>query len=193
MTQGAVWVLAGKTGFHTGTAYGINGSELYKLAEPTTPNRSSMVELKRLAVLVAAKAAIEERDAQFEIVNAELDSNGQSLRPSAPGAPMQVAQPYPTTQPGKVPAQPSQNKERSMREWFDSDNNIIVDTLPELMSAASTRQFGETKAETLARFLMCEALERRYVPEEALAFRLAAMIISRIETQPAAPGTAGDS
>lgn len=93
----------------------------------------------------------------------------------------------------QAPAQPSQNKERSMSEWFDSDNNIIVDTLPELMSAANTRQFGETKAETLTRFLMCEAFERRYVPEEALAFRLAAMIISRIETQPAAPGTAGDS
>ena len=73
-----------------------------------------------------------------------------------------------------------------MSEWFDSENNIIVDTLPELMSAANTRQFGETKAETLTRFLMCEAFERRYVPEEALAFRLAAMIISRIETQPAA-------
>lgn len=79
-----------------------------------------------------------------------------------------------------------------MSEWFDSDNNIIVDTLPELMSAANTRQFGETKAETLTRFLMCEAFERRYVPEEALAFRLAAMIISRIETQPAAPAQPRD-
>ena len=85
-----------------------------------------------------------------------------------------------------APAQVVPARRSSMSEWFDSENNIIVDTLPELMSAANTRQFGETKAETLTRFLMCEAFERRYAPEEARAFRLAAMIISRIETQPAA-------
>ena len=63
MTQDDLWVLARKAGFHTGIAYGINGSELYKFAEPTAPNKNSMVELKRFAALVAAKAVAEEREA----------------------------------------------------------------------------------------------------------------------------------
>ena len=54
MTQDDLWVLARKAGFHTGIAYGINGSELYKFAEPTAPNKNSMVELQRFAALVAA-------------------------------------------------------------------------------------------------------------------------------------------
>lgn len=65
--------------------------------------------------------------------------------------------------------------------WYD-DKGITLDTLPDLMQVAKSPQFGEGKRENLCRFLMCEAFERRNSPDDARAFHLAAMIISRIET-----------
>ena len=65
-------------------------------------------------------------------------------------------------------------------KWFNEKNDIVIDTLPELVAVANTPQFGESERETLPTFLMCQAFECRFDPEMARTFRLAAMIISRL-------------
>lgn len=65
-------------------------------------------------------------------------------------------------------------------EWFNEKNDILVDGLKDLMQIARTPQFGEEKNETLQNFLITEAFEFRFDPAMARAFRLAAMIISRV-------------
>ncbi len=65
-------------------------------------------------------------------------------------------------------------------EWFNEKNDILVEDMDGLMEIANTPQFGECEDETLTRFLLCQAFEVRFDPAMARAFRLAAMIISRV-------------
>lgn len=67
-----------------------------------------------------------------------------------------------------------------MNKWFNEKNNILVEDMDGLINIAGTQQFGECETETLTSFLLCEAFEARFSPDRARAFRLAAMIISRV-------------
>lgn len=64
--------------------------------------------------------------------------------------------------------------------WYDADNIITLDALPDLIREARVKQFGESGNETLVSFLLCEAFEARYDRGRSRALRLAAMIISRV-------------
>jgi len=66
--------------------------------------------------------------------------------------------------------------------WYDKDNNIVVETLPELMKAANYAIFGDEMI-NLTSWLMCEAFDARFDPKINRALRLAAMIISRVECE----------
>lgn len=64
--------------------------------------------------------------------------------------------------------------------WRDDKNNIVFSDMKDLMQIAGFRQFGESEQEDLTSFLLCTAFEYRFDPMHAAAFRLAAMIISRV-------------
>ena len=63
-------------------------------------------------------------------------------------------------------------------DWYNENNDILIEDQESLLREAKKAQFGE--GENLISYLSCEAFESRYSPERARAFRLAAMIISRI-------------
>jgi len=67
--------------------------------------------------------------------------------------------------------------------WYDAQNNILLDAVSDLVTVAQNREFGDEKA-TLAEWLLCEAFERRLDPDANRALRLAAMIISKVQTMP---------
>lgn len=69
-------------------------------------------------------------------------------------------------------------------KWFNEKNDILVETLPELMEVANTPQFGPDEQESLLSWLMCQAFDCRFDPELARTYRLAAMIISRVPVDP---------
>jgi hypothetical protein len=66
-------------------------------------------------------------------------------------------------------------------QWFNENNDILVESIEDLMRIANAHKFGENENQSLASFLMTQAFDCRFDQSRSRAFRLAAKIISSFD------------